>query len=77
MTLSVRISAELENRLAILCKETKRSKSFYIKEALERYIEDLEDGSEAMQTINNPDAQYFTAEEAQEYLRREREGGNV
>lgn len=73
MTVSVRLPEELEKRLTVLCAETKRSKSFYIKEALERYIEDLEDGYEAMQAILDPDAEYLTTEEALEFLRQERE----
>ena len=41
--LSVRLPESLENRLNILAKATKRSKSFYVREALERSIEDIED----------------------------------
>ena len=35
MTL-VRLPANIENRLSDLCQLTKRSKSFYIKEAIEQ-----------------------------------------
>lgn len=72
MTVSVRLPEELEKRLSILCTETKRSKSFYIKEALERYIEDLEDGYEAMQAILDPDAEYLTTEEFLTELKKEK-----
>lgn len=41
--LSVRIPDELARRFDVLAKETNRPKSFYIREALERAIEDLED----------------------------------
>ena len=41
--LSVRLPKNLENRLNILAKATKRPKSFYVREALERTIEDIED----------------------------------
>ena len=41
--LSVRLPKNLENRLGNLAKATKRPKSFYIREALERYMEDIED----------------------------------
>ena len=41
--LSVRISKEIENRLLTLSSRTHRSKSYYVKEALERYLEDEED----------------------------------
>jgi len=41
--LSVRIPDDLAQRFETLAKETNRSKSFYIREALERAIDDLED----------------------------------
>ena len=41
--LSVRLSEELETRLNNLAAATKRPKSFYVREAIERSIEDLED----------------------------------
>ena len=42
-TLSVRIDDELDDRFTTLAHDTHRSKSFYVKEALQRAIEDLED----------------------------------
>lgn len=41
--LTVRLPAEIEERLNILASATNRPKSFYVREALERSIEDLED----------------------------------
>jgi len=41
--LSVRLPKDLESRLTILAKATKRPKSFYVREALERSLEDIED----------------------------------
>lgn len=43
MLLSVRLEDDLGMRLEGLAKKTHRTKSFYIKEALLNYIEDLED----------------------------------
>ena len=40
--LGVRLEPELEQRLAVLAKKTKRSKSYLAKEALRRYIDQLE-----------------------------------
>jgi len=40
---TVRLPEELTQRLAILARATKRTKSYFIREALERTIEDLED----------------------------------
>lgn len=41
--LTVRLPAELEARLNILADITKRPKSFYVREALGRSLEDIED----------------------------------
>jgi RHH-type rel operon transcriptional repressor/antitoxin RelB len=41
--LTVRLPADIENRLNALSKTTNRPKSFYVREALERSIEDIED----------------------------------
>jgi RHH-type rel operon transcriptional repressor/antitoxin RelB len=41
--LSIRLNDELEARLERLARLTGRSKSFYVKQAIEDQIEDLED----------------------------------
>jgi len=41
--LSVRLPKKTEARLSALSARTHRSKSYYIKEALEKYLEDEED----------------------------------
>jgi RHH-type transcriptional regulator, rel operon repressor / antitoxin RelB len=41
--LAVRLPPEIERRLAALAKKTGRSKSYYVREAILRQIEDIED----------------------------------
>lgn len=41
--ITIRLSEEMEARLSLLASATKRSKSFYVREALDRTIEDIED----------------------------------
>jgi RHH-type rel operon transcriptional repressor/antitoxin RelB len=41
--LAVRLPADIEKRLDALAKATGRSKSFYVREAILEYLEDLED----------------------------------
>ena len=41
--LTIRLPAEMEQRLTVLAKATQRPKSFYVREALERSLEDIED----------------------------------
>jgi RHH-type rel operon transcriptional repressor/antitoxin RelB len=46
--LSVRISKDMEERLDRLAKKTQRSKGFFVKKALDRYLEDQEDYIDAV-----------------------------
>lgn len=41
--LSVRLPEDLEKRLSHLSRVTKRPKSYYVREAIERSLEDIED----------------------------------
>ena len=41
--LSIRIDPDIDARLERLARLTGRSKSFYVKQAIEEHIEDLED----------------------------------
>ncbi|MDR2892297.1 MAG: DUF6290 family protein [Deltaproteobacteria bacterium] len=41
--LTVRLPEAMETRLNVLADVTKRPKSFYVREALERSLEDIED----------------------------------
>ena len=41
--LAIRLPAEIEKRLEELAKKTGRTKSFYVRQAILEYLEDLED----------------------------------
>ncbi|MBR7001145.1 MAG: TraY domain-containing protein [Neisseriaceae bacterium] len=41
--LAIKLPVEIENRLTALAQETGRTKTFYVREALKNYLEDLED----------------------------------
>ena len=41
--LGVRLNSDMEARLASLCEETGRTKSYYTKKALETFLDDRED----------------------------------
>ena len=41
--LTIRLPAYMETRLNVLAEATNRPKSFYVREALERSLEDIED----------------------------------
>lgn len=60
---SVRLPNEIENRLEKLCQLTHRSKSFYIKEALACYIDDLEDSFIALERITSTKREFLSTQE--------------
>lgn len=41
--IAVRLPSEVESRLADLARKTGRTKSFYVREAILEYLDDLED----------------------------------
>ena len=45
--LALRLPKEIEDRLTALAKKTGRTKSFYAREAILAYIQDLEDAYQA------------------------------
>lgn len=49
--LAIRLPDSIEKRLAKLAKRTGRTKTFYAREAILRYIEDLEDAYDAERAL--------------------------
>lgn len=62
MTIAIRLPPELDKRLTDLAKKTHRSKSFYAREAIECYIEDLEDYYLGLHVLEHP-GKIYTSEE--------------
>jgi len=67
-TLNVRISDEIERRLEDLAEKTKRPKSFYIKDMLEKYLDEYEEAYLALDRISEKNARYYTSKEARKLL---------
>ena len=66
--LNVRVDDDTAARLDRLAKNSRRTKSSYIKEMLELYLEDYEDGISALERINDKSAKYLTLEETKKEL---------
>lgn len=66
--LNGRISDDIEKRLDDLSHKTKRPKSFYIKDMLERYIAEYEDAFLALERLNNKNAKYYNTDEVKKIL---------
>ena len=54
MTLAVRLPPEIDQRLQSLAKRSGRSKASYAREAIIRYLEDLEDEQLALERLETP-----------------------
>jgi RHH-type rel operon transcriptional repressor/antitoxin RelB len=65
--LAVRLPADIETRLAALAKETGRTKTFYAREAILRYLEDMEDRYIAQRRLEKP-GRRVSMKEAEAFL---------
>ncbi len=66
MPTSVRLSSETEKRLEVLAAKTGRSKAYYLREMIERGLEDMEDyylAAEVMERIKRGEEEVLTSEE--------------
>ena len=61
--ITAKLPPELEQRLTALSKDTGRTKTYYLQEALERYLEDMEDIYYADKAIEESDGTTYTLEE--------------
>jgi len=53
-TLAIRLSEELDERLSFLAKRTGRTKTFYAREALLQYLDEMEDTFVAIERTEKP-----------------------
>jgi RHH-type rel operon transcriptional repressor/antitoxin RelB len=60
--LAVRIPEQIEVRLDKLAKLTGRSKSYYVRQALEQHLEEIEDAYVALYRLEHP-AKRWTLED--------------
>lgn len=60
--LAIRLSDDIEKRLGKLAERTGRTKTFYAREAILAYIEDMEDIYTATQRLKKPGKCYSQSE---------------
>ena len=63
--LAIRISHDIENRLQQLAQKTGRTKTYYAKEAILRFLEDMEDEYLALSRLETP-TKRWTLEELEQ-----------
>lgn len=69
--LAIRLPEEIEQRLGFLAKETGRTKTFYAREAILRYIEDLEDvylAEQVLERIKKGEERIYSSAEVEEII---------
>jgi RHH-type rel operon transcriptional repressor/antitoxin RelB len=66
--ISVRLPEEMETRIERLAKSTCRPKSFFIKEALSNYLDDMEDYYKVLKRKNDKTRNLITLEELEKAL---------
>ncbi len=70
MATSIRLDPETERRLAFLASQTGRTKAFYLREIIDRGIEDIEDyylAADVLERVRKGQEQVHAAED----MRRE------
>lgn len=65
---SVRIPDELASRLSVMAEATRRTKSSFIIEALERYLEEREDLEISLARLRDPAAEWVEHEDVRDEL---------
>ena len=66
--LSVRINDEMQSKLNNLANATKRPKSFFVKEALENYLDDMVDYYEVQSRAQDKNRNLISIEELEKAL---------
>lgn len=71
MATSVRLSPEIEKRLDLLAAQTGRTKAFYLREMIEKGLEDLEDyylAAETLERVRKGEEKVYSAGEVRKDL---------
>lgn len=65
MATSIRLAAETEQRLDFLAAQTGRTKAFYLREVIERGIEEMEDyylAADVLERVRKGEEKVYSAE---------------
>lgn len=71
MATSIRIAPETEKRLDFLANQTGRTKAFYLRELIERGLEDLEGyylAADVLERVRKGEEEIYTVAEVRESL---------
>ena len=71
MPTSIRLSPETERRLALLAAQTGRTKAYYLREMIERGLEDMEDyylAADVLERVRKGEEPVYSSEEVRAEL---------
>ena len=71
MATSIRLSSAVEQRLDFLASQTGRTKAFYLREIIERGLDDMEDyylAADVVERVRKGQEKVYTADEVRQSL---------
>ena len=71
MAITINLTPEIEQRLSDLVKQTGRTKEYYLRESIERGLEDVEDyylATMALERVRQGKERVYSSEEVKAYL---------
>ena len=71
MATSIRLAAEIEQRLDFLASQTGRTKAFYLREVIERGIEEMEDyylAADVLERVRKGEEKLYSAAQVRKDL---------
>lgn len=74
MATSIRLAADTDHRLAFLASQTGRTKAFYLREIIDRGLEDLEDyylAADVLERVRNGQEKVYSSAEVRKDLELE------
>ncbi len=67
--ISLSLDKELIDRIDDVCKVSERTKSWFVKKAVENYFDEIEDVEIALQRFSDPRSEYISEKQLKESLK--------
>ena len=67
--ISLSLDKELIDRIDDVCKVSERTKSWFVKKAVENYFDEIEDVGIALQRFSDPKSEYISEKQLKESLK--------
>ena len=74
--ISLSLDKELLDRIDDICKVSERTKSWFVKKAVENYFDEIEDVEIALQRLSDPKSEYISEKQLKESLKSNKPGSN-